>query len=75
MYQPRAKWIEDGDCLHLMWGHIKVGEVSMGGNGSWYGYYKADNSSERFTSLKDFPAIDLAQREVERALARAAEPR
>lgn len=71
MYQPKAKWSEDGDCLHLFWGHVKVGEVTLG-QGGWYAYYRADNRNERLTSLKDFPTVEIAQREVERALEKAA---
>lgn len=73
MFQPQAKWIDEGDSMALMWGHIKVGEVSLCGNGSWAAYYNSGRGS-RFECLKDFPALDLAQREVERALAKAAEP-
>lgn len=75
MYEPKARWVEDGDTSYLMWGHIKVGEVTMGNSSTWYGYYKADNSGGRMLSLKDFLAPDLAQSAVERALAAAAEPR
>jgi hypothetical protein len=73
MYEPKAKWIEEGDASYLMWGHVRVGEVTLGGNGTWYAYYRATNGDMH--SLKDFPADDLARREVERALERAAEPR
>lgn len=73
MYQPKARWVEHGDSQFLMWGHVKVGEVTVGGS-TWYAY-AYDATMRGFKSLKDFPAEDLAMREVERELERSAEPR
>lgn len=70
--KPKAKWTEHGDSWSFTWGHVRVGEVTLGGNGTWYAYYTADNSG-RMKTLKDFPALDIAQDAVERALAHAAE--
>ena len=70
MFRPEAKWIEQGDSESLMWGHVKVGEVTMGGSGTWYAYF--NDGGERFKSLKDFLAIDLAKAAVEHALVHAA---
>lgn len=73
-YRPIARWIKQGDSASLMWGHIKVGEVTLGAGG-WYAYYIEHDARDRMKSLGDFPAFDLAQREVERALERVAESR
>lgn len=70
MYQPQARWVDNGDSEFLMWGHIKVGEVTLG-NGGWYAYYQT-GKQERFRSLRDFLAIDLAKAAVEHALVVAA---
>lgn len=70
MYQPKARWIEQGDSEFLMWGHIKVGEVTLGNSG-WYAYFRDQSQSDRLRSLKDFPGIDLAKAAVEHALVRA----
>lgn len=70
MYQPQAKWEESGDSEFLMWGHIRVGEVTLGGNGTWYAYYRADDGP-RFKTLRDFPALDLAKAATEDALEKA----
>jgi hypothetical protein len=74
MFQPKPRWIEQGDSQFLTWGHVKVGEVTAGGNGTWYAY-AYDATMSGFRSLKAFPAEDLAMREVEVFLADAAEPR
>lgn len=70
--RPHVEWQQHGDTEFLMWGHIKVGEVTAGENGTWYAYYRIDGSAQSFRTLKDFPAPDLARTEVERALALAA---
>ncbi len=70
MSAPRVGWKEDGDSEVLMWGHIKVGEVTLGGNGTWYAYYLA--ADHKMKSLKDFIAPDLAKRAIVKALEQAA---
>lgn len=69
MYQPKPKWVEQDNSSFLLWGHVRVGEVTKGGYG-WYACYRDDIN--RFRSLKDFPAHDLAQRAVELAVEEAA---
>lgn len=66
-----VKWFDDPDSTsHLMWGHIKAGEVSRSGsNGTWYAYYRSTDRSGHFNSLGDFSTKAAAQQAVEKTLA------
>jgi hypothetical protein len=67
-HSPVARWEEDDKSEILFWGHIKVGEVTAGGNDRWYAYYRFDNSAAAFRTLRDFSAPDVAKAAVELAL-------
>ena len=69
--RPVAKWKEFGDSEFLFWGHIKVGEITLTGIGTWVAYYCQTANNSR--CLKDFPAPDLARAAVEEALKKTAE--
>ena len=57
--RPAAKWSEFGDSEFLFWGHIKVGEITLTGIGTWVAYYSHTSNNSR--CLRDFPAPDLAR--------------
>lgn len=63
---PTIMWIERADSGALMWGHVKVGDISKGGNGTWYAHYLDDCGKMR--GLKDFTTFDGARLAIENAL-------
>lgn len=72
MIQLSSRWDEHGDSEFLMLGHLKVGEITLCGNGTWVAYYKASDGQYGSKSLRDFPAPDLARSAVEEAVFNAA---
>ena len=62
----KIAWIKDGSTESLMWGHLCVGQISQGENGTWYAYYRHDINTTK--GLKDYVTPELARLAVETAL-------
>jgi len=69
--QPKALWVEqpDGVVENLMWGHIRVGQISRSSVGTYYAYFT--DGMGYHTCLRDYDSPREARAATEEALANA----